>query len=149
MESLMMHVGQLQRFSMMHRSIVLEEEGLNGIQHSYILRICQHPGITQDQLAQMLCVHKSNVARQLSLLEGAGYLTRTPKEGDRRALCVFPTQKMLEVLPRVRAVLDEWNAYLLAELPKEQRALLMRVMPDLVERARQRVRRESRERGGV
>ena len=143
MDALMKYIGRLNRVAAMHRCYQLEEEGLNGIQHSYILRICQQPGITQDQLATLLYVHKSNVARQLSLLEAEGFITRVPKEGDRRALQIFPTEKAHEVFPRVRQVLEEWNHYLLEDFPAEKKEELMGMLGHILQKAVERVERES------
>ncbi|MDL2319303.1 MarR family transcriptional regulator [Eubacteriales bacterium OttesenSCG-928-A19] len=136
----MKYIGRLNRVSMLHRSRALEAEGINGVQHSYILRICQNPGITQEELSRVLYVHKSNVTRQTTLLEKEGYLTRVPKKEDRRVWCLFPTDKMLAVFPKVRAMLDEWNAYLLEDFSPEQRALLLDMLDAVLKKARSRVK---------
>jgi len=139
MESLMKYIGRLNRLAILYRSMELEAEGINGIQHSYILRVCAQPGITQDELAQALPVHKSNVARQLALLEEGGYVTRVPKEGDKRALKVFPTDKMLSVYPKVRRVLDEWDACLVEDFTRQQREALAGMLVQMLDRAARRV----------
>lgn len=141
-QSLMKYIGRLNRLAILYRSMELEPEGINGIQHSYILRICAQPGITQDELAQALTVHKSNVARQLALLEEGGYVTRAHKDGDKRALQVYPTEKMQTVYPKVRTILDDWNAYLLADFTREQREALSGMLIHMLERAAGRVEEE-------
>ena len=52
--------------------------GLVPFHQLYIYRICRHPGGSQDWLARALCISKSNVTRQLTTLEQAGFVTRSP-----------------------------------------------------------------------
>ena len=40
--------------------------------HTYILNVCRNPGISQEALSQLIFVNKSNVARQLAVLEEKG-----------------------------------------------------------------------------
>ena len=41
--------------------------GLKSCHIGYLSRISHHPGISQDQLAQMMLINKSNVARQVAV----------------------------------------------------------------------------------
>ena len=50
--------------------------GLNSSQHMYVLKICETPGVTQDQFIHFFYLHPSNVTRTLSALEKAGFLRR-------------------------------------------------------------------------
>ena len=59
----------------------------------YLLAICACPGITQEQLSRRIYANKSNVARQLAVLEESGYVLRQPGEADRRVMRVYPTEK--------------------------------------------------------
>lgn len=127
-------VNVIARCGMRFREDRLREEGLGGAQCHYLISICRTPGISQDALCKQLFVNKSSVARQLCTLEQNGYVTRTADEKDRRALNVFPTDKALRVLPKVRSVLRAWNALVLEGFTEDE----IETLTALVERVRVR-----------
>lgn len=135
MDSLMRYINRTARCATMYRSFALESEGISGHQHVYILNICRNPGISQDSLAKMIFVNKSNVARQVATLEQNGYIVRQPSENDRRVMRLYPTQKAIDVLPKVHEVTSHWNAYLLAEFTEEQREQLFSMLAVVMNRA--------------
>ena len=77
----------------------LEPLGIKGPQYAMILRICREEGITQEALSRALCIHKSNIARQVEKLEAAGFVTRQGDEEDRRLSRLYPTEKAAEMTP--------------------------------------------------
>lgn len=135
MEALMRFVDRTARCAAIYRSERLEAEGLNGYQHTYILNICREPGISQERLAARIYVNKSNVTRQLALLEQNGFVERRPSENDKRVMEVFPTEKAHAVYPRVREVLVEWNAGLLEQFTPEEQKLLSAMMERVMGKA--------------
>lgn len=136
MDSLMKSINTIARCGILYRAQALSAQQLNGHQHAYILRICQQPGISQEELTREIYVHKSNVARQLAALEAGGFIRREPAEQDRRALRIFPTEKALEVYPQVRKVLSHWNAYLMEALPQAQRDTLVALLSQVADKAK-------------
>lgn len=128
-------VNKLARISILQRNKAFEKMGITGTQHSYILAVCREPGVTQDTLARKLYVNKSNVARQVANLCTCGYLTREPSESDRRAVCVYPTDKARGVYPEILNVLHDWNAYLLEALSHEEQEQVIALMARVVKRA--------------
>lgn len=139
MEALMKCISRTSRCAILYRSKKLEPDGLNGHQHTYILNICQNPGISQERLAQMIYINKSNVARQIALLEQNGFITRIPYEKDKRVLCVFPTQKALDIYPKVKSLLQEWDSYLTEEFTQEERQSLCSFLERVMNKAILRV----------
>ena len=63
---------------------------LNSSQHMYVLKICETPGVTQDQFIHFFYLHPSNVTRTLSALEKAGFLRRERNPEDQRTCRLFP-----------------------------------------------------------
>jgi len=109
-----------------------------GASHAhYILAICKKPGMSQDKLAQHLCINRSNVTRQLSYLEDHGYVERRQSEEDRRVLMVYPTDKALEILPFVREVTGEWNSYITDGFSADELDQLNEMLERLAKRARE------------
>ncbi len=139
----MRYINRTYRSSLLCRNNTLEKEGLNGYQHSYIAQICQHPGISQEQLAKRIFVNKSNVTRQLSLLEQNGFVYRKCCETDRRILQVFPTEKALAIYPKVHALWVEWSEYLTADFTEEERDQLYALMERVTARAVRRAEQEA------
>ena len=78
----------------------------------FVLAVCRAPGRSQEEISQDLCLDKSTVARALSRLEELGYVRRACSDFDRRRLTVEPTERALEVLPRIKAVSSEWQELL-------------------------------------
>ncbi len=117
-------IEKIARCSNLYRNNRLESHGIPGNQSGYIIHVCNNPGVSQDTIAKKMFINKSNVARQLAVLEQNGYITRCPDPEDKRILMVFPTQKAIDVYPDIKQVLDEWNDKLLDELsPPQQQEL--------------------------
>ena len=112
-------------------------EIIDEIQKEYgaIHILINNAGITQDQLALRLHVNRSNVTRQLAMLEENGFVLRRRSESDRRAVEVYPTQKAEETLSAVRAVYRSWREKLFYDLTSEERDRLESLLERLARRA--------------
>lgn len=121
MKAFMKFLGETWRCACLYRAEKLEKLGVSGYQDSYIIEICKNPGIAQEQLAGLIYVHKSNVARQLASLEEKGFITREADLQDKRNLLVYPTEKAFEVLPQIKKVHKEWNERILEGMSEEER----------------------------
>lgn len=137
MRGIMKYINRISRSSGIVYNAQLKHYGVNHCQHPYILLICSHPGISQEELARAICVHKSNVTRQLAALESAGYLTRRQSQEDKRVLQVYPTEKMQQLLPQVRSVMQTWNACILDGLTDEEREQLAALLEKAAQKATQ------------
>ncbi len=135
MPGFMKNINQIARCAEQYRTDRLAQLGLTGCQYSYILHVCREPGISQECLARQICIHKSNVARQLAQLEESGFVRREHKEKDRRVVAVFPTEKAAAAYPVVREVLGEWSRYITGELNEEEKALLFTILEKMKKRA--------------
>lgn len=142
-------INRTARCSQLYRCERFEEIGLNGGQYIYITCACRNPGISQEQMARQILVNKSNVCRQLGLLEQNGFIRREPDEHDRRILRVYPTQKAEEAYPFIQQVLADWRHYLTEDFTDEERetldALLEKVLQKAVAYAENRLAPERKE----
>ena len=145
MARIMRNVGEIWRCANLYRTEEYEALGIGSYQDSYIVDICAHPGVTQEQLSKIMYVHKSNVARQVSSLEEKGFVERRPDPADRRNLLVYPTQKAVAVLDKIRAVHAQWRERLLEGFSEEERAAIGVYLERLAENAK---RAASVRRGG-
>ena len=112
MPSITRNLNIIARCGNQFRSALLADTGISAVQAPYLLHICASPAMSQEQLARVLHVNPSNAARQLSLLEGQGYIDRRVSPQDKRLMEIHPTAKALACVPLIREVNDQWNAYL-------------------------------------
>ena len=111
--------------------------GLKACHASYLMEICATPGISQDKLAQRICINKSNVARQAAALEEDGYIRRTPSQTDKRVMELYPTEKTLAVLPEIEQILKDWDAALMEGLTPDEIELAGKVLLRMKNKAAQ------------
>lgn len=135
------NIGIIARCTDMYRDDYFRNTGLNGRQCVCLLHICRQPGITQDTLSKTLFIDKSNVTRQMGLLEEAGYITRCPDEGDRRQVRVFPTEKAQQQLPAIREGFRLWREFLNETITEEEQKTIADVAERLAKRAASRCNR--------
>lgn len=112
------------------------DEDIGACHHSLILAICRAPGRSQEELAKDICLNKSTVTRALAQLENLGYVARTPNPADKRQTLVEPTEKLLFVLPKVKAVTAEWNSRIADGISKEDMAVFNSVIAKMEQNAR-------------
>lgn len=109
---------------------------LCGCHHSFVLAICHKPGMTQEEISRELCLNKSTVTRAINQLEERGYVKRESKPEDKRSLLVFPTEKMENILPRVRKATSEWNELISCGIPENELDVFVSVLNKMAESAR-------------
>lgn len=137
MPVLMYHLTHIARCAAQYRTEELAPLGLKACHASYLAAICRCPGITQDQLARRIFINKSNVARQLAVLEEDGFVERKPSPEDKRATLVYPTRKALDILPRIGQIFRDWEDLVAQDLTEEERALAVKMMAKMEQRAGQ------------
>lgn len=98
------------------RSLYMESLGLKSVHAKLLLDISDNPGISQDALARLAGVDKSNIARQVAALEEQDFVYRQPAPGNRRMLQVHLTQKARQLLPKLQKTSQNWEEDLLQDL---------------------------------
>lgn len=135
MPSITRNLNIIARCGNQFRSALLSDQGLTAAQAPYLLHICGRPGMSQEQLARALHVNPSNAARQLSLLEGQGFINRQVSQQDKRLMEIHPTEKALISIPLIRRVNDQWNTYLTQGFSTEELESLENMLDDMRARA--------------
>lgn len=136
MAKFMKNINLVSRSAEVFREERLKDCGIRGCQSKYVLVIAQNPGVSQEDISRMLFVNKSNVARQIGFLETAGFVKKVGNDKDRRAVHLYPTEKLLGALPRVKEVLAKWRALVTEGFTEEEKAELARLSEKMVENAR-------------
>ncbi len=135
MSQIIRDITEISRCGAQYRTEALAPMGLKACHASYLTEICAHPGISQDQLAALICINKSNVARQAAILEEDGFITRTPSQSDKRIMQLYPTQKTLDLLPSISPILRQWEACLTSDISEEEKELLERLLSRMKDKA--------------
>ncbi len=120
-----------------YRNQELEALGITGRQAGSLLAICHEPGISQEQLGKRVVLNKSNIARQLAAMEDMGLVKRETSPNDRRVLRCYPTEKSLEMLPRIRTVYRAWRERLLQDMTPQEQETLEQLLAKIKARAGQ------------
>ncbi|MBR0449316.1 MAG: MarR family transcriptional regulator, partial [Clostridia bacterium] len=115
---------------------------LSSAHYAFALAICREPGRSQEELAQELCLNKSTVARHLNCLESKGYISRTPLSNDKRQFSVYPTEKMLSVLPEIKKVSIEWVELISDGIAENELEIFNSVLERMQSRAREIVQNQ-------
>lgn len=82
MNGIMKYINRISRCNGVVYANRLRGYGITQCQHPYILLICREPGIPQEKISRELCVNKSSVTRQITLMEEKGLIMR--KQGPDR-----------------------------------------------------------------
>ena len=141
MPGTMKTLNNISRCQAMYRKKTIAAQDLCSNHYAFVLTICHEPGRSQDELARALCLDKSTVARTLAHLEKYGYITRTPNEKDKRQYLVHPTEKMLDIYPKVQLTSREWNARLMENVSPEDLEVFHKVL-SLMEQNAKRITKE-------
>ena len=131
-------IAAVSRFLRRQRNRYMAPLGLKGLHARLLLDILENPGISQDGLAQKTGFDKSNIARQVAVLEEAGFVERRSCSKDKRMIRLYPTEKTLALQDRIVDAMESWQQHLLQDLSQEEQATL----EELLERIRLRASEE-------
>ncbi|MBW0263220.1 MarR family winged helix-turn-helix transcriptional regulator [Lentilactobacillus parabuchneri] len=70
-------------------------------QHLYLVRICENPGIFQDQLAELIKVDRTTAARAIKKLEEKGFVTKRADTANKKIRRIYPTEKARRTYPNI------------------------------------------------
>lgn len=107
---------------------VLAPYGLRMISYSALGVIVETPGLRPSTLAEALNIERPNLVSTLDDLEALGLIRRERDAADRRAYALSPTRRGVEVFGAAAAANEAHEAALLAGVPAEDAATLLRVL---------------------
>lgn len=142
MSKFMKMLNNISRSQAIYRHSRISAEDLQTGHYAFALAICRAPGRSQEELAHELCINKSTVARHLNCLEEKGYISRIPLPYDKRQFSVYPTEKMLAVLPEIKQASVEWMTLLSEGISQEELTIFDSVLERMQARAREIIERQ-------
>ena len=75
----------------------------------YISFIDDNPNCSQDDLVDMFCQSKGNIAKVLKKFEDEGYIKREVNPDNRRKYMLNTTDKGSKLVPKYRRISKEWE----------------------------------------
>ena len=135
MSQIVSDLAQISRCCAYYRSRQLEQWDLTSRQARLLMEVCATPGISQDALSRRLCVEKSVVARTMAGLEDRGYVERPTCQKDKRVIRLHPTEKALELQPKLQELWAKCELFLLDGMTEDDVAVLERLLEQMKLRA--------------
>ncbi|HSI66458.1 MAG TPA: MarR family transcriptional regulator [Planococcus sp. (in: firmicutes)] len=99
MNTILREIGMIARALDSISNIEFKEFDLTKGQYLYVVRICENPGIIQEQLIDLIKVDRSSATRALQKLEGNGFIEKQDDPGNKKTKKLFPTEKGKAVYP--------------------------------------------------
>lgn len=102
MKDILREIGMIARALDSISNIEFKEIDLTKGQYLYLVRICEHPGIIQEKLAEMIKVDRTTAARAIKKLEMTGFIEKKNDESNKKIKKLFPTAKGENVYPFIK-----------------------------------------------
>ena len=102
--------------------------GLTPRQKALLVMAHQHPGETQNQLAERVALDRASFAEMLRRMTARGLLKRVAAQGDRRAYAIFITPRGEALMRRIMPLDQQVEDRVIAPLPPEYRPLFLKCL---------------------
>lgn len=135
MKEILREIGTIARALDSISNIEFKEYELTKGQYLYLVRICEHPGIIQEKLSEILKVDRTTAARAIKKLELNGFIERKDDPYNRKIKKLFPTEKGERVYPYIRNEHFHSNNVALAGFSVEEAETLFQ----LIQRVRKNI----------
>ena len=128
-------VSILYRYGQSYVSKKLEHYNIGSGQHVMLLTLFRNGGISQEELADYLKVHKGSIAKAIKKLEDEGYVERSIDCDDKRAYKVFLTQKALDIIPKVQEAIRSWEDIITSDLSDSEKQIIEQSLYEMARKA--------------
>lgn len=138
MKEILREIGMIARALDSISNIEFKEFDLTKGQYLYLVRICEHPGIIQEKLAEMIKVDRTTAARAIKKLENNGFIEKKEDTHNKKIKKLFPTQKGEHVYPFIKKENDYSNTVALAGFSESEADTIF----NLLQRVRKNVEKD-------
>lgn len=125
---LQMYFSVIYRHGRVMHDKAMKQFGLTGQQMGYLKNINANPGLSQEELAKQMHIDKGAVAKSLKVLVKKGYVMRKRNPDDKRAYCLFPTEKADGINRLGQKHFNEFEREITKGLTEEERETLGRLL---------------------
>lgn len=102
MKEILREIGMIARALDSISNIEFKELDLTKGQYLYVVRICEQPGIIQEQLLDMIKVDRSTATRALQKLEVNGFIEKKTDIHNKKNKKLYATDKGKAVYPFIK-----------------------------------------------
>ncbi|WP_084243773.1 MarR family winged helix-turn-helix transcriptional regulator [Planomicrobium okeanokoites] len=102
MTEILREIGMIARALDSISNIEFKELELTKGQYLYLVRICENPGIIQEQLLELIKVDRSTATRAIQKLELNGFIEKKPDTENKKIKRLFPSEKGKEAYPFIK-----------------------------------------------
>lgn len=102
MKEILREIGMISRALDSISNIEFKELNLTKGQYLYLVRICEHPGIIQEKLLELIKVDRSTAARAVQKLEANGFIEKREDPQNKKTKKLFPTEKGNAAYPFIK-----------------------------------------------
>lgn len=131
MKEILREIGMIARALDSISNIEFKEFDLTKGQYLYLVRICENPGIIQEQLVDMIKVDRSTATRALQKLVMNDFIEKKDDPHNKKIKRLFPTEKGKTVYPFIKRENDYSDLVALKGFSKKEAeiafALLQRI----------------------
>lgn len=99
MIDILREVGMIERALDSISNIEFKDINLSNLQFLYVVRIYEHPGIIAEQLANLIKVDRTTLARAVRRLEKQGYVYRESDPVNKKIKHLYVTEKGKQIYP--------------------------------------------------
>lgn len=128
MGNILREVGAIARCFESISNIEFKPYGLSKNQYIYLVRICENPGIIQEEIVYMVKVDRSTASRAIEKLERDGFIQKEQESDNRKNKALYPTEKGKEMYAFLRKEDDYSNAAAVKGLSVEEQETLMQLL---------------------
>lgn len=93
MKEILREIGNIYRCLDSLSNVEFKQFNLAKGQYSYLVRICENPGIIQERVAEMLKVDRATASRAIQKLEQSEFIIKKNNPDNKKVLLLFPTEK--------------------------------------------------------
>ena len=99
MIDILREVGMIERALDSISNIEFKDINLSNLQFLYVVRIYEHPGTIAEQLANLIKVDRTTLARAVRRLEKQGYVYRESDPDNKKIKHLYVTEKGKQIYP--------------------------------------------------
>ncbi|MEK3877474.1 MarR family transcriptional regulator [Paenibacillus sp. FSL H8-0122] len=138
MKEILREVGMIARSLDSISNIEFKQYDLTRGQYLYLVRICEHPGMIQEKLAEMIKVDRTTAARAIQKLEINGFIEKNEDRHNKKIKRLIPTEKGQAVYPLLKRENDYSNSVALSGFSESEAETLV----TLLQRVRSNVEKD-------
>jgi DNA-binding MarR family transcriptional regulator len=101
-ENALRSIGVIARALDSIANIEFKQFDLTRGQYLYLVRVCEHPGIIQERLIEMIKVDRTSASRVIQKLEKNGFIMRQADAVNKKIKHIFPTDKGQRIYPQIK-----------------------------------------------